>query len=124
MLGSNSIHDTLRYSDDPEKAEQFITNCLKNRNYEIEMCREFLHKEKSETILMDYQYDPEGVLGISSSGMPLHYASKLISILQNEWTYDSAIFDLYEWTADLSSFRKRIDEQPDKQFIVLVDFHY
>jgi hypothetical protein len=56
--------------------------------------------------------------------MPLYYARKLTELLSDVWTPDTAIYDLDTWSANLSYFRKRLDTEPEKQFLVLVDFHY
>ena len=56
--------------------------------------------------------------------MPLYYAKKLTELLSGEWTSDSAIYDLETWDTNLADFRKRVDSNPEKQFLVLVDFHF
>ena len=56
--------------------------------------------------------------------MPLYYAKKLAELLSGVWTYDSAIYDLESWDTNLADFRQRVDKRPERQFLVLVDFHF
>lgn len=114
--------DTLRYSDDPETAEKVLLHFLKLRFNEIEGFRENLHKEGKSDILFSYNYDAENSDYLYP--YPLYIASRLCSLLADEWTPDSAIYDLEDWTGNLSEFRKRVETNPEKQFLVLVDFHY
>ncbi|MFN9955718.1 MAG: hypothetical protein ACK55I_21685, partial [bacterium] len=48
---------------------------------------------------------------------------KLGELLADNWTYDTAIYDLDQHTANLKYFRERVKVEPQKQFLVPVDFH-
>jgi len=48
---------------------------------------------------------------------------QMSKILNNEWTSDSYFYDIETWTADASSFLDRVSKNPDKQWLVPVDFH-
>jgi len=73
--------------------------------------------------LFSHNYDHEAEWSVPDS-MPLYYAKKLSELLSGEWVSDSAIYDLEMWDTNLSEFRKRIDANPENQFLVLVDFHF
>lgn len=123
ILGEKADNDTLRYSDDPETAEKAITIYLKHRYADIDAYRQKLYAEGKEDILFSHNYDHEAEWSAPDS-MPLYYAKKLAELLNGEWTADSAIYDLASWDTNLAEFRKRVDSNPEKQFLVLVDFHF
>jgi hypothetical protein len=123
LFGEKSEHDTLRYSDDPETAESVIATYLKHRYTDIDNYRQKLYADGKQDILFSYNYDHEAEWSFPES-MPLYYAKKLAELLNGEWVSDSAIYDLETWETNLTSFRQRIDSNPDRQFLVLVDFHF
>jgi hypothetical protein len=123
VLGEKSNEDTLRYSDDPETAEKAIAIYLKHRYTDIDNYRQKLYSEGKQDILFSHNYDHENEWSAPDS-MPLYYAKKLAELLNGEWVSDSAIYDLETWDTNLLEFRKRIDADPEKQFLVLVDFHF
>ena len=123
ILGEKAWFDTLRYSDDPETAEKVIAIYLKHRYADIDSYRQRLYDEGKQDILFSYNYDHEAEWSALDS-MPLYYARKLAELLGGDWTPDSAIYDLVSWETNLLEFRKRVDTAPEKQFLVLVDFHF
>ena len=123
ILGEKAWFDTLRYSDDPETADNAISMYLKHRYTDIDRYREQLYADGKQDILFSYNYDHEKDWSAPDE-MPLYYAKKLAELLSGEWTSDSAVYDLSTWDTNLSDFRKRVDTDPEKQFLVLVDFHF
>jgi hypothetical protein len=123
VFGEKAELDTLRYSDDPETAEKAIAIYLKHRYADIDNYRQKLYDEGKQDILFSHNYDHEAEWSAPDS-MPLYYAKKLTELLNGEWVSDSAIYDLVAWDTNLVEFRKRIDTAPEKQFLVLVDFHF
>jgi len=124
ILGEKADNDTLRYSDDPETAEKAISTYIKHRYKDIEDYRNKLYQEGKQDILFSYNYDPEKSKWEPDQEMPLYYAKKLAELLNEVWTADSAIYDLEDWTTELTTSRSRIEIAPEKQFLVLVDFHF
>ena len=123
VLGEKANNDTLRYSDDPETAEKVIAIYLKHRYADIDNYRQKLYADGKQDILFSHNYDHEAEWSAPES-MPLYYAKKLAELLNGEWTPDSAIYDLMSWETNLLEFRKRVDNNPDNQYLVLVDFHF
>ena len=123
ILGTQAELDTLCYADDPETAEQAITAYLKHRYMDIDQYRKKLYDEGKQDILFSHNYDHEAEWS-RTDDMPLYYAKKLTELLSGEWTSDSAIYDLETWDTNLADFRKRVDNSPQHQFLVLVDFHF
>lgn len=118
FFGEKNTNDTLRYSDDPALAENVIFEQLSSRKMEMDMLRKRVSESGYDP--MKVEYDPE------SSGWDMNAFSlaRLIALLENDWNSDSAIYDLEDWTGSLAGFRKRVAEAPEKQFLVVVDFHF
>jgi hypothetical protein len=104
----------LRYSDDPALAEEVLTRYLEQRMAEIRN-----YKAKALD-LTSYKYDPYA----SGFNMDLWATKKLAQMLDDEWTPDSAIYDLMNWTANLRYFTERVAKNPENQFLIPVDFHF
>jgi len=48
----------------------------------------------------------------------------LAKLLGDDWTSDSAVYDLDNFTGNLKSFRERLAVAPEMQYLVMVDFHF
>lgn len=116
-FGEKNEHDALRYSDDPALAENTIFEAISSRRAEIEALRERVRKSGYDPLTAEF--DPEG-----SWNMDAFALQRLIKLLEHDWNSDSAIYDLEDWNASLASFRKRVADAPDKQWLVVVDFHF
>jgi len=104
----------LCYSDDPALAETVITHYLEERIATI-------RKYQREAIdLSTYAYDPY----TDKLDMPLYMTHKLAQLLDDKWTPDTGIYDLMNWTGNLRYFLERVKNNPDKQFLIPVDFHF
>lgn len=104
----------LRYSDDPALAEEVLTRYLEQRMAEIR------NYKAQAADLASTKYDPY----VDKIDMPVWYAQKLAQLLGNDWTPDSAIYDLEDWTASLAGFVKRVATNADQQFLIPIDFHF
>jgi hypothetical protein len=109
--------DILRYSDNPELAEKVIADFLGRRQSEIEHCQKIIADLGVESISYDVdkqdRYDREG-----------YALYKMGQVLSNFWCSDSGIYDAQAWSPDLRYFRERLQENADKQYLVVVDFHF
>lgn len=114
VIDRENVPNFLCYSDDPALAETTITNALENRMNNI---REY----KAKAIdLASYDYDPY----TTKFDMELWATKKLAQILNDEWSCDSGIYDLEDWTASLVGFTKRVATNPTQQYLIPVDFHF
>lgn len=114
VVNKESNPNHLRYSDDPALAEETITNYLEQRMAE-------LRNYKSRAIdLASHSYDPYG----KNFDMDLWATKKLAQMLDDEWTPDSGIYDLMNWTGNLRYFAERVATRPESQFLIPVDFHF
>jgi hypothetical protein len=57
-------------------------------------------------------------------GMDGYYLRRIGSIIADYWTHDSAMYDLEAGTSNLAYLAERVEKDPKKQFMVIVDFHY
>ena len=109
--------DVLRYSDNPELAEKVIEEALARRRQEIESSRTVLTEFATESVI----YDTEDQGKYDREGYALY---KMGQILSNFWCFDSGIYDSVTWDANLTSFRERVQKNPENQYLVVVDFHH
>jgi len=106
----------LRYSDNPELAEKVIEEALATRQAEIEWAQSIIEGTNIETI----SYNSDDEARRDQVGYALY---KMGQLLSNFWCPDSGIYDSVTWDANLKSFRERVQKNPEKQYLVVVDFH-
>jgi hypothetical protein len=114
----------LRFSDDPNLADEVIQRFISYRMNEIESIKKTLATDYASIDLMSYLYDPNKEPDFRTTGMGLYYIKKLVSLYGNDWTSDTAIYDLEDWNASLTTFYKRVQNNPERQFLIPVDFHH
>lgn len=107
--------DWLRYSDNPELAEQVIDTFMEQRLANLERNQTLMEGVDVSTV----SYDERG-----DFDMRVYAAYKACKILQDYWTEDSAIYDLDYYSPDLRDFRERVKTNPTEQYLVVVDFHF
>ncbi len=112
----------LRFSDDPALADEVIARFMGYRLHTIEEYRNHLRTDFAGVDVFTYEYDPNK--NDYKKSMVLYYIKKLASIMSNDWTPDSGIYDLQDWDATLEYFYKRVQKSPERQFLIPVDFHY
>lgn len=121
ILGGKADLDTLRYSDDPDHADRVIGEYLKLRQDHIDRLRQELTRQEAQDILFTHNYDPTDENFYHAN---LYTAKSLVDLLNDEWKPKSMIYDLAIWDANLREFYKRVETNPDEQFLVVVDFHH
>jgi len=114
VYNADEAPNFLRYSEDPALAERAITSYLDQRFNDI---RSYQAKAVD---LASYKYDPYK----SGWDTNLYSTKKLAELLNDDWTCDTAIYDLTTWSANLNSFIERVKTNPDKQWLIPVDFHF
>lgn len=123
LLDKSTIPNHLCYADDPEMADHIVDRFL---TYRKQAMRENVPAYGSEIdlgVLID-NYDPSAPFSVGGVGMDLWRLSKLFELLNNEWTYETAIYDLSSGTASLDFYHTRCKTQPQKQYLIPVDFHH
>jgi hypothetical protein len=117
FFGEDNELDVLCYADNPELAEQVIAKKIALRMSEIADIRESI----SGISLASIDYDPEKR---THNLMDIWRHEQLAKLLIDEWCPESHIYDLEEQNAHLGGFRKRVDADPQHEFLVVVDFHF
>lgn len=113
----------LRFSDDPNLADEVIQRFISYRMNEIENIKKTLATDHPTFDPMSFTYDPMKDVDFRTEGMALYYIKKLVSLYGNDWTSDTAIYDLHSWDANLKDFFERVAKNPERQFLIPVDFH-
>lgn len=92
-----------------------------NRKAEVE--RALAHIDLSEFESQLSGYDGEDVV-TNDYSMNLWRITKVAEILSGEWNCDSYFYDMYYGHGTMADLLKRIESNPDKQFLVPIDFHF
>lgn len=108
----------LQYSSDPDLAEQAITIALEHRMTDIRAYRQRIRTSGID--LPEYPYNPNE----TTFDTEVWYVEKLTQLLMDKWTPDSGIYDLDAWTGSLKYFIERVKANPEKQWLIPVDFHH
>jgi hypothetical protein len=92
-----------------------------NRKEEVERMYNAIDLSEFESQLSGY--DGEDIVGNGYS-MNLWYIKRVAEVLSGEWNRDSYFYDVSYGSATISDLLKRIESNPDKQFLVPIDFHF
>jgi hypothetical protein len=91
-----------------------------NRKAEIERTLEKIDLSDFEYQLRAY----EGEDIVSKDSMNLWRIKKAAELLSGEWNCDSYFYDLDCGYGTMAEMLSRIETDPDKQFLVPIDFHF
>ena len=92
-----------------------------NRKSEVE--RMYTEIDLGEFEVQLSGYDGEDVV-TNDYSMNLWYIKKVAEVLSGEWNCDSYFYDLVYGSGTLKDLLERIDTNPDRQFLVPIDFHF
>jgi hypothetical protein len=130
VFGTSHPDEVMRYADDSELAEKVLKDFLGQRKEEMTYAVKQLG-ENFNLLSAVENYDPLVVPDTQEKSywdnqMMFWHAKSIVSTLSDEWTHSSGVFDIEECTAKLTYFRERLNdpERKDKQFLVVVDFHF
>lgn len=119
--GWEDTRDVLQYTENPTLAEDIIKDWLKGRTDEISRCWEQVKATDIEKMITAYNSE---VSDYGEIGMNAWTLTRLGKLLSNYWSSDTGVYDLTAHTASLQYFRERLALQPDKQYLVPIDFHF
>ena len=86
--------------------------------------KESLPKKETDLSELVDNYNHASENHIGDLQMDLWRMGKLLELLGDDWTYESAIYDLTYFTASLYEFYQRCSKNPQKQYLIPVDFHH
>jgi hypothetical protein len=92
-----------------------------NRKSEVERTYEKIDLGEFESQLSGY--DGEDVV-TNDYSMNLWRIKKVAEMLSGEWNSDSYFYDVEYGHGTMAEVLKRIESDPDKQFLVPIDFHF
>lgn len=117
---------TLCYDDDPLLADMKIEKFLEYRMNYLESTLKELDEKGFDVEQALKGYDPEKSSLLLGSGdwMSVWRLRTSLDIVDNIWTPYTHVYDMSNGSASLQEFRKRCESAPEKQFLVMVDFHY
>ena len=116
---SFSAPDILCYADDPELAEYTLARFASDVKQEMRECMPV--GIDLDTLVSEYS----SYSAIKTpSSMEFWQLKRVIDMLSGEWTPDSRFFDLETGYPTLAHFSERCEKEPQKQYLVPVDFHY
>lgn len=118
----NSTPNALCYGDDPIFADTKIDHFLKFRMEYFERSKKDLEGFDFHSVLDNYS--PEAGNSFDENRMKTWIAIGALRTADDYWTSNSYVYDMTYGSASLSDFRRRCDENPDKQFLVMVDLHF
>lgn len=121
--GWEDVKDALCYGDNPILAEDVITKFIEYRTGQMKQYLSEINAKgfDLEKAVDEYSVDDDQ---FGDKAMTLWRIRKLGELLADHWNPDTAIYDLDQHTANLQYFRARVKEEPNKQFLVPVDFHF
>lgn len=119
-IDTSEVPNHLCYADNPELADKVISQFL---GWRKQAMRESVPVGLPDLGELIDDYSHAKALHIEVS-MKLWTLRKLTDLLDDNWTYESAIYDIVCDTANLEHFYERCAKNPEKQFLIPVDFHH
>lgn len=117
----NQTEPVIHYVTDPLKFEESLSTWVNFRLEHIDLHYSRVQQELDlDNAVKQYSTFSRPTY---NGTMGLFSLNALSEILLDHWTPDTAVYDLVEYTANLSFFRERLSENPSEQYAVLVDFH-
>lgn len=113
--------NALGYEGNEERFMEIINQFLDYRTGTMQNLLEQLEKENHDfaSAVDAYTANVKMTIGLSN-----WRAMRLAQLLENYWTSDSHVYDLEAYTAGLGYFYERLEKDPSRQFLVVVDFHF
>lgn len=121
FFGDN-MPNVICYKDDPEFFDEQVKNFLQSRNENIsQLLKHYAVGEVNvETLIETHDHYMQDF----DKQLKMWAIKSAVRIMLGEWISDTGIYDLESDTAFLGDFVVRAKETPEKQFGVLVDFHF
>jgi len=122
FAGWEETRNALCYAENPTLAEDIIHDFANQRVKELNRLYEQLVKEGLDIEKMISEYSPHKYDYAKS--MSAWSLTRLGKLLSNDWNSDTGVYDLKEHSANIEHFWKRVQDTPNTQFLVPVDFHF
>lgn len=115
--------NSMRYTENAALAEEKLGTWIECRHAEVKKYHSEISSFDLAKVVENYNAEAEPKW-VGEDSMNLWRLIKLAKLLSDDWTADSSVFDLENYTANLKSFRERLAVAPEMQYLVMVDFHF
>lgn len=124
--------DVVSYAKDPDKFVEIVNGMIPRRQGALLDLMKYM-KQNPETLLYEQRQKfmrndvwPSPVIEKPDLNMPLYYLYKMLELISDNYSSDSGLYDLVEYTASIKPLRDRIlnEKESHKQYLVPVDFHF
>jgi hypothetical protein len=115
--------NVIRYTENAQLVENKLAEWLESRQSEVKKYHSEVANFNLGKVVENYHPEAEQKW-VGDDSMNLWRLIKLAKLLSDDWTPDSAVYDLDNYTANLKSFRERLAVAPEMQYLVMVDFHF
>jgi hypothetical protein len=124
----NTKETVISFIEEPEVFNKYINITKEQRKAEVKKYAEDLESKttRMESAVAEFIENSEVVTEDHLFDMGLWQLSKLVKMLQGEWTYDSAFFDMTYYNSGYKALEERLAEPEvaKLQYLVPVDFHF
>ena len=115
----------LCYDENPLLAELKVDKFLQHRLTYLESTLKEFDEKGFDVEQALKSYSPESnSLRRSGDWMSVWKLRTSLEIIDDIWSLYSYVYDMTHGSASLEDFRKRCKSAPEKQFLVMVDFHH
>ena len=120
--GWEQTRNALCYAENPNLADDIIKEFVAVRKKELERALEEMSQPDFDIEEMVSAYNPDKYdFSYSMKAWTLARVGKLLS---NSWCSDTGVFDLKEASCNLEYFWGRVEQDPTRQYLVPIDFHF
>lgn len=103
---------------DKEQFDRIIEDARATRQKYASLYLKDMNFSEIEKLLTTADY------ATSSNSYPIYGLHGLTKMFLNFWSPNSDLYDLVEDTGNVEYLQKRVEDNPKKQWLVAVDFHY
>jgi hypothetical protein len=69
-------------------------------------------------------FQPWNAIEDLGMNMDIYRINRITTVLTGDWTSDSGFYDLSTYDSEFKFVEQRLDAEPEKQYLVPVDFHF
>lgn len=117
----------LRYSDDSKRFNELVDGAIQNTSAGLNELLNYVGDLTIRELVTDNRYrlgndDSEDPRDIDEF-LALHRSKKALNIVYGDFSQDMFFFDIKDYANNRTSLDRRIMENPDKQYLLMWDFH-
>lgn len=116
----------ISYIENPELFNKTIEDCKKGRILRMNQYLEKINTDKFISDIVDYISESAVPTNETRFDLNSYYVESAGELLRDNYTPDSYLYDMVEYTAHLGYIQERLDNPAKsmRQFIVPIDFHF